>query len=201
MDATSRRRADAERNIAAILDAALACFADDPQATMADIARAAGVGRVTLYAHFPSRDQLVAAGLDRAIAEAEAALAAGAADDTPADHAIATLIRSSWPVLNRHRMLLEVARASLGHQRLRAHHDPAITRFDQLIARGQAEGAFRTDLPRSWLVTVVFSMLHAAAEEVTARRLRQADAADILEATVLPALAPPPTRKATQPAR
>jgi AcrR family transcriptional regulator len=184
----ARKRADAERNIAAILDAALVCFAEHPQATMTEIARAAGVGRVTLYAHFPSRDELVAAVLDRALGEAKAALEGIADDDVPADEALAALIRSSWRVLDRHRALFEVAQASLGHGRLRQHHDPAMARFDQLIARGQAEGRFRTDLPRTWLVTVVFSLLHAAAADVTARRLPPSDAPTVLSATVLSAL-------------
>ncbi|MGH3403828.1 MAG: hypothetical protein ACRDRJ_15215 [Streptosporangiaceae bacterium] len=43
------RRADARRNIAAILEAALDCLARDPQASIADIAAGAGVGRITLY--------------------------------------------------------------------------------------------------------------------------------------------------------
>jgi hypothetical protein len=39
-------RADARRNIALILDAAQSCLARDPDASMSDIAVAAGVGRV-----------------------------------------------------------------------------------------------------------------------------------------------------------
>jgi AcrR family transcriptional regulator len=190
--APPRRRADAERNIAAILDAALVCFGERPTATMADIARAAGVGRVTLYAHFPSREQLVAAALDRAVAEVGAALEDSTLDDAPADQALSTLIRSSWQVLDRHRMLFEAAQGSLDHERLRQHHDPAMARFDKLIARGQAEGHFRSDLPRGWLVTIIYSLLHAAAEEVNSGRMRPIDAADTLQATILPALAPTP---------
>src|SRR5262249_10308274 len=129
-----RRRADAERNIAAILDAALACFAENPQATMADVARPAGVGRVTLYAHVPSRCQRIAAVPARALAEAEAAREATPVGDLPASQAIAELVRSSWRVLDRHRALFEIAHASLGHQGLRRHHDPVMARFDRLIA-------------------------------------------------------------------
>ncbi|PZG15983.1 TetR/AcrR family transcriptional regulator [Nonomuraea aridisoli] len=54
----SVRRADAERNIAAILDAATRLISADPTVSVADIAKAAGVGRVTLYGHFPSRKAL-----------------------------------------------------------------------------------------------------------------------------------------------
>jgi AcrR family transcriptional regulator len=191
--APPRRRADAERNVAAILDAALVCFAEDPGATMAQIARAAGVGRVTLYAHFPSRHQLLTAALDRGVAEANAALDASALEDLPADEAVGMLVRSSWHILNRHRMLFEAAAASLDHRQMRQHHDPLMGRFDELVARGQAEGTIRTDIPRSWLVAMIFSMLHTAGAEVNARRLRETDAADTVEATLRSALAPPTT--------
>jgi AcrR family transcriptional regulator len=53
------RRADARRNIAAILDAAVASLADNPDASMAEIAARAGVGRVTLYGHFKTRAELI----------------------------------------------------------------------------------------------------------------------------------------------
>ena len=58
---TQVRRADALKNIAAILDAATAALARDPDASINDIAQAAGVGRVTLYGHFGSRAALLSA--------------------------------------------------------------------------------------------------------------------------------------------
>ena len=45
-------RADAERSIAAILDAAVQVLAARPDAGMGEIAKAAGVARQTVYAHF-----------------------------------------------------------------------------------------------------------------------------------------------------
>ncbi len=56
---TTVKRADAQRNIAAILDAATECLSRNPAASTSEIAKAAGVGRVTLYGHFPSRPELV----------------------------------------------------------------------------------------------------------------------------------------------
>jgi AcrR family transcriptional regulator len=186
-----RRRADAERNIAAIIDAATACFVEHPQVSMADVAKAAGVGRVTLYAHFPSREVLLEAVLEHAIAQSASTIEAQTPDDGAADDALRKLIASSWHALDRHRRLFEVAQRELGPRRLRAYHDKALAHVERLIGRGRDEGVFRTDLPLRWLVTTFYSLLHAAAEEVNGRRLRKSDVADVLAATLLPALAPP----------
>lgn len=66
-----------------------------------------------------------------------------------------------------------------------------LDRVDRLIARGQEEGVFRTDLPRPWLVTVFYSLLHAAAGETGARRLKAGEAASTLELTLLAMLKKP----------
>jgi len=188
-DGPPRRRADAERNIAAILEAAVTCFCEQPQVSMAEIARAAGVGRVTLYAHFPSREALLDAVVTETIVRSGAVIEASRLDEGPADAALRRLLRSSWQVLDRHRRLFEIARRELGPARLREHHDPAMSRVEKLLERGRDEGVFRCDLPLSWLVTTVYTLLHAAAEDVNAGSLPAGDAARVLEATLLSALA------------
>ncbi|MDR8407312.1 TetR/AcrR family transcriptional regulator [Nonomuraea sp. 3-1Str] len=59
-------RADAARNRARILEAAAALFAARPphEVTMDDIAKAAGVGRGTLYRRYPDRASIAVALLD-----------------------------------------------------------------------------------------------------------------------------------------
>jgi AcrR family transcriptional regulator len=185
----SRRRADAERNIAAILDAGLVCFSRNPDASVTEVARAAGVGRVTLYGHFPSRQALVDAVLAHAIGQAHAVLDAEAVDHGAATDALSRLIRSSWRVVDHHRSLLAAAQRELPPARIRRHHDQAMARVERLIARGQDEGEFRTDLPRPWLVATFYSLMHAAAEEVDAGRLDPAQAGGVLATTILAALA------------
>jgi TetR/AcrR family transcriptional regulator, mexCD-oprJ operon repressor len=184
-----RRRSDAERNIEAILRAGVLCLQEDPDASMTAIAQAAGVSRVTLYTHFPSREQLVNAALDRVLAEADKDLENEALNQLPAPEALSRLMRSQWHILDRHRSMLAAALRVLSHRQLKERHHDVLERVDKLIVRGQREGTIRTDLPRSWLVTVFHSLLHIAADEVNAGRLRRREVADILDATLTAALA------------
>lgn len=188
--AGTRKRADAERNIAAIVTAATESFARDPDASMADIARAAGLGRVTLYAHFPSREQLLRTVLAETIAESIGVIEAASPDEGPPAEALARVIRSCWPLLSRFGSLHAAARRTLPADEVRRRHDQPMTHVGRLIARGRAEGAFRTDLPVEWLVTTVYTLLHAAADEAAAGRLDTDAVGEILEKTLLAAFKP-----------
>jgi AcrR family transcriptional regulator len=59
MSALSGRRAEASRNDERVLAAARAVLTASPDATMAEIARRAGVGIGTLYRRYPSKEALV----------------------------------------------------------------------------------------------------------------------------------------------
>jgi AcrR family transcriptional regulator len=75
----SGRRAQAAKNDEVILAAARAVFVADPTAPIAAVAERAGVGISALYRRYASKEELLrklcADGLDRYIAEAEAAIA------------------------------------------------------------------------------------------------------------------------------
>lgn len=188
--ARPRRRADAERNIAAILDAAWELFGRGEAPAMADIAGAAGVRRATLYAHFPSREELLDAVIERAVATTDDALTALRLDEDPPAAALARLLATSWPILDRHRRLRAVALAELGPERLRRRHDRSMRHVEHLVRRGRDEGVFRTDLPVGWLIAAFYAVLHAAAEEADAGRVAPADAPALLTATALSLLTP-----------
>ncbi|MEU8318868.1 TetR/AcrR family transcriptional regulator [Nonomuraea sp. NPDC048881] len=185
------RRADAERNIAAILEAGTRLLSDDPGASVAEIAKAAGVGRVTLYGHFPSREALVDAVLDHTVGLADAVLEDEALDTAPAPEAMAGLLHSSWEILDRHRRLFVAADRVLPTERIREHHDRPLRRVERLIARGQDDGDFRTDLPLEWLVTTFFAIIHSAAQEREAGRLAAEEVEPVLTRTMLSLLTPP----------
>ena len=183
-------RADAQRSVAAILAAALDCLTRDPQASVADIAKAAGVGRVTLYGHFPSRADLIDAAFAHALHQADQVLAQVDLTGDPRA-ALTRLAESSWQIIDQYRALLAAAERDLPPERIRAHHEDPMRRVRGLIERGQQEGAFRADLPAGWLVAVFYSVMHSAAAEISAGRLAAAGAARVITATLLAAYAPP----------
>ena len=188
--AKAGKRADAQRNIAAILDAATECLSRDPAASTSEIAKAAGVGRVTLYGHFPSRAELVDAVFVHAIEGGEDTLGQVDLSGDPRD-ALARLIESSWHLVDRYRSLLLAAQDTLPPGRVQELHADPMARVERLLERGRKDGAFRTDLPTSWLVSVMHNVMHGAAGEIHAGRLTPDKAAGYITATLLAAFTPP----------
>lgn len=188
-----RRRADAERNLAAILRAGRDCLSRNPAASMTEIAQAAGVGRVTLYGHFSSREELVEAVVHDTLTHAQQAFDAAEPDTGSAAQALDHLILTSWQVLDGCLGLHAAAVLAFGESGVRERHELMLRRLDSLIERGRQEGDFRTDLPRQWLVTTCYGLIHLAADEVTAGRLDRTDAGRTIAATIRSALAPPPS--------
>ena len=186
--ARTGRRADAEQNTARILDAAAECLCRSPTASMGEIAQAAGVGRVTVYGHFPSREALIEATLARLLERGEAVLGGLDLTGDPRE-ALRTLIESSWRLIADADAVLQAAQSVLPPGRIRELHAKPARRVEELIRRGQADGAFRTDLPASWLVSVLYHVLKGAASDVSGGRLDPSDAPHFIVATVLAAYA------------
>jgi len=187
-----RRRADAERSIARIVAAARSTLGRNPDATVDDIARAAGVGRMTLYGHFRTRTDLVEAALVDALAEGEKTLSALDLGGDARD-ALTRLLASSWALVAESASLLTAAQAVLPPGRVRDLHAGAADRVTDLVRRGQRQGAFRTDLPVAWLTSAVHYILKGAAEENRAGRLATSRVPGVVTATVQSMLAVPPT--------
>jgi AcrR family transcriptional regulator len=189
------RRADAERSIARILAAARRLLSQDPGASTDEIARAAGVGRMTLYGHFRSRRDLVEAALVQALASGEDVLSRIDLSGDPGA-AMRRLLTASWSLVAESGGLLAAADGIVPAERLRQLHDRPAERVTALIQRGQAEGAFRSDLPLAWLTAAVHLLINGGAGEIHAGRLDPARAPDIVAASVLALLAPPPAGSA-----
>ncbi|MBG7698128.1 TetR/AcrR family transcriptional regulator [Streptomyces sp. MC1] len=185
-------RADANRR--RILDVALAELLRDPDASMDQIARAAGVVRRTVYGHFPNREALISTLVDgavEALADADARARAGATD--PAE-AVARSVLALWPVADRYRLLIALAQRTVTVQGIRERLAPLRENKIRLLQRGLDEGAFSSPLPAPALAYVHEQMLFAVMEAVNDGLLAAEEAGRSATVTVLTAAGVPASR-------
>jgi AcrR family transcriptional regulator len=175
-----RRRSDARRSIDSILDAARTRLGERPDASMEEIATAAGVTRQTVYAHFPSRDALIAALLYAVGEETLAAMdAAGLDTAAPAD-ALRQWLDIGWQLIRGYPFLLGPALARSPRPGDAATHQAGTARLEQIIRRGQLAGDFDRMLPAAWLADAIVGLVRTAAEQVAAGRLTTSQAAPMV---------------------
>ena len=187
--ATDHRRATADRNRAAILDAAESLLLRRAGVSIAAVATEAGVSRPTVYAHFATLEELLTAIVARAVAGSEQVLASAAIHEGPPMEALERLMTVGWGVLERHRAMAQAAAEQLSSEALRQTHDSTNRLIAELIARGREDGSFRTDLPAEWLVTSMHVLFHAAGDDARAGRLDPDEALPVLKTTLRDLLA------------
>ncbi|WP_405505305.1 TetR/AcrR family transcriptional regulator [Streptomyces purpurascens] len=152
-------RRNSRSNRARILATARQELGRNPDVTLEEIARAAGVVRRTLFGHFPGRAALLEALAEEA-SETLRGIAAGVPDAEEApERALARFVLSIWPVGDRYRLLLSLARQDLGVQRVSETLAPARDQATAILERGQRAGVFHDHLPAA--------VLSAALEAVT----------------------------------
>jgi TetR/AcrR family transcriptional repressor of mexCD-oprJ operon len=156
-----------DRTASAILDAAAHVLAERSDASMAEIAAAAGVGRATLYRYYPSRDALLQALADAALREAGERLADAGLDRAAVPEAIERIVRAVVGVGDRYVVLA----------RERIRHDPDDAErllrepLRSVFERGIDEGILRADVPVEVLLELFGGLIGAAVRLVGERQL------------------------------
>ncbi|MBD0419310.1 helix-turn-helix transcriptional regulator [Streptomyces sp. TRM S81-3] len=180
------RRADARRSRAAILDAATRVLNVEPDASLEAIARAAGVTRPTIYAHFPSREQLLLAVVERITHEAVVAMDAADPGTGPAADVLMRMLDAGAQVTGRYPVLVQLISAhTVSPEADHERHTPVADRIRRVIQRGRQSGEFDDRLPVDWLVAATIRLGHAASEETHAGRLSAPAAQDALRISLL----------------
>jgi AcrR family transcriptional regulator len=164
---TRRPRADGERNRARLIAAAKGAFAEKGAAvSLEHIAREADVSIATLYRHFPTRDQLIAA-----VYQQEVTALIEAADQLMAEREPAVALRE-WLMLfvefldAKHGMAEAMDTLIGGPEPLysRTPHRLDVP-INALVAGGVATGVFRDDFEPHDLLRALSGVAHVRPSE------------------------------------
>ncbi|MCE7553280.1 TetR/AcrR family transcriptional regulator [Streptomyces thermodiastaticus] len=174
-------RADAARNLTAVLRAGARLLAEDPGTSMAAIAAAAGVDRTTVHRRFASREALLSAVFQAKLDSAEQVLDEARLTEAPVPVALHRYVEGivpvsrQWPVDTR-RMMQKDPVAS-------ARREEQSARLDAFVRRAVDEGHLRAGTDPQWARAVLDGLVDAAAHQFPGMEAPQA--ADLVTATLL----------------
>ena len=159
-------RADAARNRASLLAAAEDEFAErGPSASVADIARRAGVAKGTVFRHFPTKEDLIASivsGHIAVLAEAARRLA----DSPDAGAALLEFLTIAADQRQRHDLTF-LQSASDGDPRVAEVRDALHVNLEALVDRARTSGAIRADVTETDVFLMMCAPIHIV-ENLTA---------------------------------
>jgi AcrR family transcriptional regulator len=161
-----RLRKDAQRNRAALLDAARTAFAQEGlDAALEGVARRAGLAIGTLYRHFPTRMDLVGA----IVAEKQRAwieAAEAAVEMEPAWDGFAFFLERVCELQADDRAFNDVASMRFSNApRIEAARKRAHELTRRIVERAQAEGSLRSDITVEDMAFIVWA--HTRVSEAT----------------------------------
>jgi TetR/AcrR family transcriptional regulator, mexCD-oprJ operon repressor len=156
VSARASRPALQQRVAAAILDGAVEIFAlQGEQASMNDVAEAAGVARATVYRYFPNREALLAELALVAVNDVAARLASARIDEVAPEEGVARAVRALVDVGDWFVLLARERRRSDPERFERQLNQP----IRQLFERGQASGDIRRDIASSRLTESLIGLI------------------------------------------
>ena len=173
MPVDRRVRADAQRNVEALLEAAKAMFATSGvEAPVREIAERAGVGVGTLYRHFPKRSDLIAAVFRREIdACADAALALAEAH-RPFEALAAWIQRFAGFVATKRGLAPALHSGDPAYESLRGYFERRVRpALKTLFASAAAAGEVRGDVDPNDIISAIFCMSGLDGEPEKTKRL------------------------------
>jgi AcrR family transcriptional regulator len=156
-------RADAERTVRTILEAAERVLARDPAATMEEIAVAAGVARTTVHRRFSTREALIAELGGWASRQLEAAVDQARPDTAPPLVALYQATANVLRVKISWSFSMDTALAKGGE--VEEIQCRMLETCDRLFRRLRDSGSLRPDVDPVWARRVYYALIHEACQD------------------------------------
>lgn len=154
-----RLRADAERSVRSVLEAAERLLGQSPNATLEQIAEAAGVSRTTLHRHFTNKDALISAMARAAWAQIAEAVRAARPDTAPPLVALHQATANILPIKSAWRFALGQPTNDEPTSQIQ---DQVLAACDAVLKRAQSAGIVRAEADVSWARRVYLALIDEA---------------------------------------
>ncbi|MFJ6567904.1 TetR/AcrR family transcriptional regulator [Streptomyces sp. NPDC091292] len=190
------QRSNSRSNRARILAVARQELGRNPDVSLEDVAQAAGVVRRTLYGHFPGRLALLEALADEAAEALRDAVSEASVPDEPDERALGRFVLTIWPVGDRYRMLIALARNDLGTERVTEILAPAHREVTRIIEHGRRAGVFHDHLPAGVLSAALEALVLSLLESVNTGAWKDDQGGGAAVVTLIAAGVPAPLAEA-----
>lgn len=165
----------------AIMEAGIAVLLDNPNAGMSEIAKAADIGRATLYRHFASRELLVRALAKQCLEETDALM------DPIKNLKGREIIEASIDLLitqaDRYRFLMNLLQVTSKDRSVRNIYKRQLQELSAILEDAKKRGDIRRDLPTPWLVAQFDALLNSAWYMIQTGELSSEEAAELFKAS------------------
>jgi AcrR family transcriptional regulator len=171
-----------------IIERAAAVLAEGHGRTMQEIAEKSGIGRTTLYRRFRTREDLLRAILEEAIAEATLGVAAARPEEGDPREAMRRVIEELLKIGDKYRVLFQEKSAHTEHVDSK---EQFVETLRELVRRAQREDAVDPTLPVDWVMGAMGAMVATANRLIASGDIARNHAADLVLRTLLDGVAQP----------
>lgn len=165
-----------KRSNRALLDASFQVLLHNPHASLSEIANQAGVGRATLYRHFPTRENLLAAIAIESLEIVEQATAKRLRCELRETSAIEQLVSALLPLADRFHFLQMMWTDIELDAEVCALYEQQMAALERWITAGQRNGVLSEQLQPQWIVVMLDSMLYSASWLISTHALSPKEA-------------------------
>ena len=175
-----------------MIDAAAVLLAENPDAGIQEIADYTGLGRTTVYRHFPNRAALFAGLMEDVIAKGSAGIEAAVERDVGTVGLLRQVgqlnleLGLQYRFLYAHRDVTKPALQALG----RDGRDP----LSDYLRGARDRGEIRTDMSLAWLMSVQLALSLQMVGDVLEGRIDRESAAEVLGDTLVALMTPTANR-------
>lgn len=170
-----------KKSTRALLDASFSILLNDPHASLSEIASKAGVGRATLYRHYPTREDLIAAIAIESMHLIGAALQPISEQGLQGLVAVKAMVTALLPLAERFHFLQMIWTTVELDKQVWQLYEEQMNTIWYWISAGQKAGEINHQLSAEWIVSVFDAMLYSASWMLANGRMQEAHIAEQFE--------------------